>query len=60
MLHTVQVKGNTVQLIMLYTQIDSVVLRSTILRRAEYHVVGRVKIITPNIEPGIFSDWSLR
>jgi hypothetical protein len=53
MLHTIQVKSNRVQLMMLYTQIGTVVLRSTILTRAEYRVVGCVVNITPNIATGI-------
>jgi hypothetical protein len=60
MLHTVQVKSNPAQLMILCTQIDTAELRSTILTWSEYHVVTRVIIITPNIAPTIFfSDWLL-
>jgi len=59
MLRTVQVKSNPVLLMMLYTQIDTAELLSTIQTWSEYHVVSRVIIITPNIAPAIFSDWLL-
>jgi len=53
-LHTVQFKSDPVQLMMLYTQIDTVELRTTILIWSEYHVVSRAINITPNIAPAIF------